>query len=78
MVSGETRLPTSIGDLGFAARESPEWFREAEVSNWLDQQIRDADIEHEGRKLWQQEQLSLVRGSKPKPLYKHSSYPPQQ
>lgn len=77
-VSGETRLPANIGDLGFGARESPEWFREAEVSNWLDQQILDADIEQDGRKWWQQEQHSPVRAPEPKPLYRHSSYPPQQ
>ena len=56
----------------------PEWFREAKVSNWLGQQILDAEIEQEGRKLWQQEQLSSVTALDPKPLYRHSSYPPQQ
>jgi hypothetical protein len=57
---------------------APEWFREAEVANWLDQQIIDADIMQEGRKWLQQEQLSPVRTPEPKPLYRHSSYPPQQ
>eukprot|EP01018_Ginkgo_biloba_P030264 Gb_36345 [translate_table: standard] len=78
-ISGETRHPANVEDLGFPAREytsAPDWLREAEVSNWLDQQILDSEYEQEGRKWWQQQQLSSMRAAEPKQVYKHFSYPP--
>lgn len=76
-VSGETSLPGSFGDLGPENRKytsAPEWLREAEISNWLDPQILDAEIDKEGNKWWQPQPLSPT--PEPKPLYRHSSYPP--
>ncbi|KAH9287751.1 hypothetical protein KI387_031868, partial [Taxus chinensis] len=78
-ISRETSLPGSFGDSELETRKytsAPEWLRDGEVSNWLDPQILDTEIDKEGSKWWQTQQRSPLQATEPKPLYRHSSYPP--
>ncbi|XP_058104040.1 protein PAT1 homolog 1-like isoform X2 [Magnolia sinica] len=70
----------NIGDRGSFSRESSstaDWSQEADFSNWLDQQILDAENFQEGKRWWSQPHPSSARLAESKPLYRTSSYPQQ-
>ncbi|XP_028111172.1 protein PAT1 homolog [Camellia sinensis] len=78
VVSGP-RSAGVIGDKG--SRESSsaaEWAQEADLPNWLDQQIFEADITQEDKRWSSQPHSSSARIPESKPLYRAASYPMQQ
>ncbi|KAK6919753.1 hypothetical protein RJ641_015657 [Dillenia turbinata] len=77
------RNPGVIGDRGSGSfsRESSsvtEWTQDADFSNWLDQQIFDAEIAQEGKRWSSQPHLSSPHFAESKPLHRTSTYPQQQ
>ncbi|KAL7217566.1 hypothetical protein ACSBR2_010929 [Camellia fascicularis] len=78
VVSGP-RSAGVVGDKG--SRESSsaaEWAQEADLSNWLDQQIFEADITQEDKRWSSQPHSSSACIPESKPLYRAASYPMQQ
>lgn len=77
----EPRSAGVIGDRGSFSRESSstaDWTQEADCSNWLDQQILDAENVQDGKRWWSQPHTSAARLAETKPLHRTSSYPQQQ
>lgn len=74
----EPRNAGVIGDRGSLSRESSstvDWTQEPDYSNWLDQQILDAESVQEGKRWWSQPQSSSAQRSESSLLYRASSDP---
>ncbi|XP_010907163.2 protein PAT1 homolog 1 isoform X1 [Elaeis guineensis] len=70
-----------IGDRRSFSRESSstaDWMQEADFSNWIDENILDAEHFQDGKRWWSQPRPSSSRLSESKSLYRTSSYPQQQ
>lgn len=77
----EPRSAGVIGDRGSFSRESSstaDWTQETDFSNWLDQQILDAENVQDGKRWWSQPHTSAARLAETKPLHRTSSYPQPQ
>ncbi|ONK74435.1 uncharacterized protein A4U43_C03F6180 [Asparagus officinalis] len=81
----EPRNTGVIGDRGSFSRGSSstaDWTQETgDFSNWLDQQILDAENVQDGKRWWSQPHISGPRFAEVKPLHRTSSHPqplPQQ
>ncbi|XP_074575649.1 protein PAT1 homolog 1-like [Curcuma longa] len=80
-VVSDPRNTGVIGDRGSFSRESSstaEWTQDGDYSNWIDQQILDAENIQESKRWWSQLRSSSSQLSEEKPLYRTSSYPQQQ
>ncbi|KAJ6832867.1 uncharacterized protein M6B38_342030 [Iris pallida] len=80
-VVSEPRSAGVIGDRGPFSRESSssaDWTQEADFSNWLDQQILDAENVQDGKRWWSQPHTSSTRFAESKLLHRTSSYPQPQ
>ncbi|KAJ6795088.1 Uncharacterized protein M6B38_227015 [Iris pallida] len=80
-VVGDPRSAGVIGDRGSFSRESSstaDWTQEADFSNWLDQQIIDAENVQDGKRWWSQPHISSARFAESKLLHRTSSYPQPQ
>jgi len=62
----------------FTGSSTADWGQEADFSNWLDQQILDAENAQDGKRWWSQPNTSAARFAKTKPLHRTSSYPQPQ